>query len=86
MSGFNKTNKVIPSDLISAFTRFSKNSLVLVGTSNSRAMTGVVPMQIIETKIQVTPDISNLKRNRENFEDTRLQLIERLVLETQAHF
>ena len=63
----NKTNKVIPSDQISAFIRSSKESLVLFDKSNSGAMNGVVPMQIIKMKIQVTLDISNLKRTRKNF-------------------
>ena len=44
MSGFNKTNKVIPSDHISAIITSSKESLVLVDKSNSGAMIGVVPM------------------------------------------
>ena len=44
MSGFNKTNKVIPSDHISAIIRSSKESLVLVDKSNSGSMIGVVPM------------------------------------------
>ena len=51
MPGFNKTNKVFPSDHISAYIRSSKESLVLVDKSNSGAMNGAVPMQIINIKI-----------------------------------
>ena len=67
----NKTNKVIPSNHISAFIRSSKESLVLVDTSNSGAMNGVVPMEIIDIKIQLTLDISNLKRPRKNFQNIK---------------
>ena len=67
----NKTNKVIPSNHISAFIRSSKESLVLVDTSNSGAMNGVVPMEIIDIKIQLTLDISNLKRTRKNFKNIK---------------
>ena len=44
---------------------------MLVDTSNSGAMNGVVPMEIIDIKIQLTLDISNLKRPRKNFQNIK---------------
>ena len=86
MSGFNKTNKVIPSDHISALIRSSKESLVLVNTSNSEAMNRVVPMQITEIKMQMTLDISNLKRTRKNFQNIKTSTYQKVGFRSRESF
>ena len=60
--------------------------MLLVDTSNSGAMDGVIPMQIIKTKIQMTLDISSLKRTRKNFQNIKTSTYQKVGFRNAGSF